>query len=84
LKRCGKNFKNFHRVDCKILAFEVTKLGFFGLAKKKLHFTRSHLYEKRSKMVVILWVFLFDKLASRLKIFTSFEIVQHIYEKTNK
>jgi len=57
LGRCGKNFRNFHYVDCKILAFEFTKVHFLTLWKsRQLHFTRSHLYEKMSKMVVHLWI----------------------------
>jgi len=41
----------------KILAVEVTKILFVGQQKnEQLHFTRSHLYEKMSKMVVLLWI----------------------------
>jgi len=35
LKRCGKNYKNLHHVDCKILSFEVAKIIFGGLAKNR-------------------------------------------------
>jgi len=42
-----KNFINFHQVDCKILAFEVTKFLFLSMQKSgQLHFTRSNQYEK--------------------------------------
>jgi len=33
LKRCRKNFKIFHHVDCEILAFKVTKNFFLPLRK---------------------------------------------------
>jgi len=57
LRRCGKHFKNFHLTTFKILAFEVTKILFGALQKiKQMHFIRSHLYEKMSKVVVILWI----------------------------
>jgi len=57
LRRCGKKFRIFHRVDCKILAFELTKILFLTLRKNgQLHFTSSHLYEKMSQMVVTLWI----------------------------
>jgi len=56
-ERCEKKFKKFHHVDCKILVFEVTKIHFIALWKnKQLYFTRSHLYEKMSQMVVLLWI----------------------------
>jgi len=56
-KKCGKNFRNFYHVDCKILVFEVTKIFWEALQKiGQLHFTRSHLYEKMSKIVVNLWI----------------------------
>jgi len=35
LKRCGKIFRNFHHVDCKILAFKVTKIIILALRKTK-------------------------------------------------
>jgi len=36
LKRCGKNFRNFYLVDCKILVFEVTKILLEGFAKNQV------------------------------------------------
>jgi len=52
-----KKIQKFHRVDCKIIAFEVTNILYLALQKKEqLHFTRSHLYEKMYKMVVLLWI----------------------------
>jgi len=56
LRRCGKKFKKFCRVDCKILAFEVTKFIFLPLRKsEQLHFTRLGHYKNMSKTVAILW-----------------------------
>jgi len=55
LKRCGKYFKNFHLVDCKILALESTKIHFLAVQKiKHFHFTSSYLYEKLSMLLVLL------------------------------
>jgi len=44
LKNKERILENFLCVDCKILAFEVTKIPFMALQEpKQLHFTRSHL-----------------------------------------
>jgi len=79
LRRCEKNFRNFRLVDCKILAFEVTKFHFLPLRKfGQLHFTRLDHYEKMSKMVATLWIHYSRQVVYMLKKFKSFEIVQHI------
>jgi len=53
LRRCGKKFKNLHHGDCKILAFEVTKILLGALQKIGiLHFTSLLSYEKMSKMPI--------------------------------
>jgi len=52
-----KKFRNFHRVDCKIIGFEKTKILFLFLQiTGQLYFRRSNYYEKKSKMVVTLWI----------------------------
>jgi len=56
LKICGKIFKNFHYVDCKIFASEWTKRNLALRKTWQLHFTRSHLHEKMSMLVVLLWI----------------------------
>jgi len=78
-----KNFRNFHHVDCKILAFELTKIHFLALVKtEKLHFIRSHLYEKRFKMVVTLWIPSSRQISYMLE---NFQIIWNctIYRKKN-
>jgi len=56
-KDVEKNFRNFHHIDCKILAFQLTKIIFLTLPKTgQLHFTSLHWYEKMPQMVVILWI----------------------------
>jgi len=62
--------------------FEVTKILLLALQKtRQLHFTSSHLYEKMSKMVVILWIHSSSQVGYRLEIFKSFGIVQHLGKK---
>jgi len=82
LKRCGKNFRNF-LVDCKILAFVLTNIIFWALQKRgQLHFTRSHLYEKMSKMVVTLWIHSSSQVGYKLEKFKSLGIVKHVGKKS--
>jgi len=52
-----KNFRNFHHIDCKIIAFEKTKILFLPLQKTgQLYFRRSDHDTKNSKMVATLWI----------------------------
>jgi hypothetical protein len=44
-------------MDCEILAFKFTEIIFWALQKTgQLHFRSSFFYEKRTKMVVLLWI----------------------------
>jgi len=83
---CEKKFRNFRLIDCKILAFEVTKFLFLPLQKsRQLHFTRSDhyetSYEKMSKLVATLWNHSSRQVGYMLEKIQTIEIVQHIGKK---
>jgi len=77
-----KKFKNLYYVHCKILDFEVTKIFSLTLRKNgQLYFTVSHLYEKMSQMVVLIWISTSRQVGYMLENLKSFEIVHHIGKK---
>jgi len=58
LRRCGKKFKKFHHVNCKILSFRVTKILLEALPKKwadtlhKVSFVCKNLYNGGASLII--------------------------------
>jgi len=82
LKRCGKKFKIFHHVNCKILAFKLTNI-LLGACKKMGNCTPQGYIcmKKYPKWWLHFGFILQGKLAMCLEKFRSFGIVQHIKKK---
>jgi len=82
LRRCGKDFRIFHRINCEILAFKVTKEN-FALTKKCIAVLHKVTFGKNIKNGGTSLDSFFKASWPQLclKNFRSFGIVQHIGKK---